>query len=293
MASRGVPHALAFAPVPADDALEMHLAMLDTVGYTVIHDAIPPALLAQVQGMFDRVVEHPERYPSAKIDGREEDNGPGIVEFHKAYEIDPACKGLMDLPSVFGIAQEAYRRRGGEIRLLSGPVCQHVPARIGSSMNWHADGPLKALPAQWHTDGSSSPELGDGTAADEADAAYGGRFGGYLRLSYIISDLLPDGGGTALVPGSHHWRGAGPPSWTNTEAGPVDIPGAVKLQGSAGSCMINWTKCWCEFPLKRPGFSTGIAVISLDGCSRSKTHTTLSKCRLHLLCTENAGWIFD
>jgi hypothetical protein len=248
MASRGVPHTLSFAPVPTDNELEMHLAMLDTAGYTIVPNAIPPALLLQVQRMFDAVVEHPERYPSAKIDGREADNGPGIVEFHRAYEIDPVCKGLMDLPSVFGIAREAYRRRGGDIRLLSGPVCQHVPARIGSSMNWHADGPLKALPSQeWHTDGgggSAGPEQQrEGTADGEVDAGYGGRFGGYLRLSYIISDLSSDGGGTALVPGSHHWRGAGPPPWANTEAGPVDIPGAIKLQGLAGSCMINWTKC--------------------------------------------------
>jgi hypothetical protein len=56
MASHGVPYARQFAPVnPADD-LEMHLALLDTAGYTLVPNAIPPQTLAQVQAMFDRVV---------------------------------------------------------------------------------------------------------------------------------------------------------------------------------------------------------------------------------------------
>ncbi len=246
MASHGVPHAREFAPVSEEDDFEMHLALLDTAGYTVVPNAIPPQMLTQVQAMFDRVVEHPERYPSAKVDGREADNGPGIVEFYRAYEIDPVCKDLMDLPCVFRIAKEAYRRRGGDIRLLSGPVCQHVPAQIGSSMNWHSDGPVKALPSRWHVESGNDERWKSGVdPMAEKDAAFGGRFGGYLRLSYIISDLSPNGGGTALVPGSHHWPGAGPPSWANKDAGPVEIPGAIKLHGPAGTCMINWTRCWC------------------------------------------------
>ena len=247
MASHGVPQ---FAPVPVEDDLEMHLALLDTAGYTVVPNVIPLPLLARVQALFDRVVEHPERYPSAKVDGREADTGSGIVEFYRAYEIDPACKDLMDLPAVFRIAKEAYRRRGGDIRLLSGPVCQHVPAQIGSSMNWHSDGPVKALPSQWHVEsgGGERREPGDEPVAHR-DAAYGGRFGGYLRLTYIISDLQPNGGGTALVPGSHHWPGAGPPKWANTATGPVEIPGSIKLHGQAGSCMVNWTRCWYVYTI--------------------------------------------
>ena len=235
MASRGIPHAMSFAPLPRGHALEMHLAALDTQGYTLIPGAIPQPLLAQVQAHFDAVVAHPERYPSAKDGGREADNGPGIVEWYRAYEIDEACKAIMDLPSVFPIAKEAYRRRGGDIRLLSGPVCQHVPAGVGSSMHWHSDGPLKERPAQYVETG----DQGDGQA-DEAEAEYGGRHGGYLRLTCLISDLGPQGGGTAIVPGTHTWRGAGPPAFFNTEDGPAEIPGTVFLQGKAGDCVLNW-----------------------------------------------------
>ena len=98
------------------------------------------------------------------------------------------------------------------------------------------------------TDGHREPDV---EVTTEADVAFGGRYGGYLRLSYIISDLLPNGGGTALVPGSHHWGGAGPPSWANTATGPVEIPGSIKLHGSAGTCMINWTRCWSVCKLMR------------------------------------------
>ena len=245
MASRGIPHriphAMSFAPLLGDHALEMHLAALDTQGYTLIPAAIEQPLLGQLQAHFDAVVTHPERYPSAKDGGREADNGPGIVEWYRAYEIEEACKAIMDLPGVFGIAKEAYRRRGGDIRLLSGPVCQHVPAQVGSSMHWHSDGPLRERPAQWHSETGSAQSNGD---VDEADADYGGRMGGYLRLTCFISDVGPDGGGTAIVPGTHHWRGAGPPAYVNTEEGPAAIPGTVFLQGKAGDCVLNWTKLW-------------------------------------------------
>ena len=47
------------------------------------------------------------------------------------------------------------------------------------------------------TDGHREPDV---EVTTEADVAFRGRYGGSLRLSYIISDLLPAGVGTALVP---------------------------------------------------------------------------------------------
>ena len=38
--------------------------------------------------------------------------------------------------------------------------------------------------------------------------------------------------------------------WVNTATGPVEIPGSIKLHGQAGSCMINWTRCWYAYPSK-------------------------------------------
>jgi hypothetical protein len=193
MTSRGVPHLMSFPAVPDDYTHEAHLTALDSVGWTIIPNAVPASLLAQLNGLFDRVVAHPEQFPTAMTGGRAADNGEGVVEFYRGYEIDPACKAMMDLPSVFPIAKEAYHRRGGEIRLLSGPDCQHVPAGTGSSMKWHFDGaPAVAV---WHRDG---PQI-----AGAEDERYGGVMGGYLRLTYILSELEPDGGGTAMVPGEH------------------------------------------------------------------------------------------
>ena len=222
-----------FPGVPAEHAREAHLTALDTTGWTIVPDAIPASLLAQLNGMFDRVVGHPEHFPTAMASGRPADNGDGMVEFYRAYEIDPMCKVMMDLPTVFPIAEEAYRRRGGEIRLLSGPDCQHVPADTGSSMHWHHDS--APVVEAWQRDGAQRPGVEDGR--------FGGVMGGYLRLTYILSDLEPGGGGTAMVPGSHHLHGE-IPDWANGPDGPRAIPGMVTLVARAGSCVINWTRVW-------------------------------------------------
>ena len=44
-----------FPGVPAEHAREAHLTALDTTGWTIVPDAIPASLLAQLNGMFDRV----------------------------------------------------------------------------------------------------------------------------------------------------------------------------------------------------------------------------------------------
>ena len=100
-------------------------------------------------------------------------------------------------------------------------------------MRWHQDG--SPAVAAWHSDGPQQ--------SGKEDEAYGKVMGGYLRLTYLLSDLEPDGGGTAMVPGSHHWRGA-IPDWANGPEGPRALPGMVTLSGAAGSCILNWTRVW-------------------------------------------------
>jgi ectoine hydroxylase-related dioxygenase (phytanoyl-CoA dioxygenase family) len=66
--------------------------------------------------------------------------------------------------------------------------------------------------------------------------------GPYLRLTWILSDLEEDGGGTALVPGSH--LSDGPPPWLNSEEGQREVPGMVRIAAPAGACMVNFTRLW-------------------------------------------------
>ena len=98
----------------------------------------------------------------------EETNDPGVVDFFRAYELDPAFEPLMDLPTAFPILAAALRGgRGGmagEPRIRT-PVTQLLPGATPSTNAWHRDG-------------------------------------GHIRITYILDDLEPGGGGTACLPGS-------------------------------------------------------------------------------------------
>jgi ectoine hydroxylase-related dioxygenase (phytanoyl-CoA dioxygenase family) len=126
----------------------------------------------------------------------------GIVNLNRIYELDPVFECLMDLQTVFPFIEEVLE---GDITLLGGAIGHHLPPRTPSPMAWHSDGP-------------------------------------YLRLTYILSDLEENGGGTALVPGSH--LSDGPPPWLNSEEGPHEVPGMIRVHAPAGSCMVNMTRLW-------------------------------------------------
>lgn len=144
----------------------------------------------------------------------------GVVDFFRAYEVSPAFEPLMDLPSTFPVLAAALRAgRGGpagEPRLRT-PVTQLLPGHTRSTNTWHRDG-------------------------------------GHIRLTYILDDMPHDGGGTAMVAGTHLDRVNSLqerlplPSWfrSNPLGAPSDAPPewrvVTPLAGMpAGSCLINWT----------------------------------------------------
>ena len=128
---------------PSEADMARHLMELETVGVTLVRDAIPASLLQRLRAAFDKVVsgvqvaKPPEEWSW-------ESNEPGVVDFFRAYERDSAFEELMNLQSVYPILARALRgghgRRPGEPRLLSGPVCQHLPGGTDSKMAWHRDG---------------------------------------------------------------------------------------------------------------------------------------------------------
>lgn len=126
----------------------------------------------------------------------------GIVDLNRIYELDPIFENLMDLPTVYPLIEEVLE---GDITLLGGAIGHFLPAKTPSRMSWHCDGP-------------------------------------YLRLTYILSDLEENGGGTAIVPGSH--LSEGPPPWLNSDQGPHEFPGMIRVSAPAGTCMINFTRLW-------------------------------------------------
>lgn len=201
---------------PSEVQIARHLMELETVGVTLVRNAIPTALCARLRVAFDRAVSNVQ-VAKPPEEWSWESNEPGVVDFFRAYERDSVFEELMDLNSVYPILAAALRgghgRRPGEPRLLSGPVCQHLPGGTDSKMAWHRDGD-------------------------------------YIRLTYFLEDVPPEGGGgTAFLPGSHHVdtdydevlndRGI---DGERGRGAPLPQPdGAITLSGPAGSVAINWT----------------------------------------------------
>ena len=201
--------------------LEAHLQGLERDGFTIVPAAIPSHLLAPMRLAFERICAA-VRQTRAPEFWSNETNDAGVVDFFRAYELDPSFEPLMDLGAVFPILDAALRQgrdgRSGVPRLRT-PVTQFLPGNTPSTNSWHRDG-------------------------------------GHIRLTYILDDLEGDGGGTAVVAGSHTDRLLNKeanlplPQWfqDNPLASPQDAREQtphrilVPLEGMpAGSCMINWT----------------------------------------------------
>ena len=201
-------------PLPPVHATDAHLHSLANRGYTILPSVIQPALLEQLHDRFDALINRVKRgeCQNGAIDAA------GIVEVGRVYEEEPIFETLMDLPAVHALAEAAMGT--GQPRLLGGPFAHYVPPRTGSDMAWHRDGDV--VHGEW------------------------------LRLTYTLDDLEPNGGGTGLMPGSHTWRpGKSVPEWANdSQSGAAfDLPGRDEFCAPAGSCMLSWTSVWhCRLP---------------------------------------------
>jgi hypothetical protein len=206
--------AMSVRQLPPASAADAHLHSLAHRGYTILPSVIPPALLEQLRGRFDALIERVGRgkCPNGASDAA------GIVEVARVYEEEPAFEALMDFPAVHALVNEALGLE--QPRLLGGPFAHYVPPRTGSDMAWHRDGDV--VHGEW------------------------------LRLTYTLNDLDRDGGGTGLVPGSHKWHpGKSVPEWANDpqSGAALDLPGRDEFCAPAGSCMISWTSVWhCRLP---------------------------------------------
>ena len=142
--------------------METHLMELECVGVTAIRNAIAPPLLAELRAAHDEVCARIRRNVPPEEWSWENPDYPGVVDFFRAFEHYAVFEELLDLPTVFPVLAAALRggrgREAGEPR-CGGPVCQYLPAGVGSKMHWHRDGDL-------------------------------------IRLTYLLADLPPDGGGT-------------------------------------------------------------------------------------------------
>ena len=107
-------------PVPEDHRLSVHLLELESLGYTVIPEAIPQPLLARVQDAHRRAVAAVKaKKPEAEWSW--ESSNEGVVDYFRAYELDPAFEELMDNPRVLPLLKAAMALLiwGGKVLVIS------------------------------------------------------------------------------------------------------------------------------------------------------------------------------
>ena len=187
-------------PLPGAQALEWHQLQLKHQGYTLVPGAIPPALLTPLRQRFDELIADYRNVPTAVYYPETQ-----AIDLNRLFELDPIFEELMDLSSVFPLAEEVFE---GEIELLGSAIGNYTPPQAAPRGGWHHDG------------------------------------SGYIRFTFFLSDLTEAEGPTAIVPGTHHAE-ALPPSWMNDDAGlPRAVPGMMPAMGAAGTCLVNNTLLW-------------------------------------------------
>ena len=74
--------------LPLPDGLEVdaHLVELESMGYTIVHGAIPPKLLARLQKCHAQAVKRIKECKPAADWSWESDN-PGVVDYFRAYAL--------------------------------------------------------------------------------------------------------------------------------------------------------------------------------------------------------------
>jgi hypothetical protein len=126
--------------------IESHLVELEAQGFTIVDDAIPPALLARLRANHKQIIKRvretkpPERHSW-------ESPKPGVVDAFRLYALDEAYAALLTLPKVFPIIDRAIREGRGRPGHPGGPrlyheMMQHHPAGTEGGQSWHRDGDL-------------------------------------------------------------------------------------------------------------------------------------------------------
>lgn len=226
-----------FGPISDAEMLhEAHWQQLELQGFTMLQNAMRPELLKACREFFERAVDRAgRRLPPAQ--GSEDQ---GIEGMFLDPRLDPIFAELFDNPRVLPLVARAMAERtkcarypdGEQPTLLDMNDGQYMPAGCGHTF-------AKRKNMGWHPDGE------------------------YVRLTYLLDDLSPDGGGTCFYAGSHRAAategerevnncnaeggvGAAPPHWLNIQPGrvPVNPPGAWTSAGPAGACIVNYTMTW-------------------------------------------------
>lgn len=169
----------------------------ETNGYLVIENALTPDELERVRASADRAEAIWRADKTRK--GR---RGPNLEQIQAIIEYDDIFLDLMEHPKVFPLIREIL---GADISMVDNDYFI-TPPRQTTHAHWHRD---EALPGAHHP-GSTL----------------------MVKAFWLLSDVPPRGGGTAILPGSHRTPNDFPLAKV---ADPADLPGAVRMEHAAGT----------------------------------------------------------
>jgi phytanoyl-CoA hydroxylase len=172
----------------------------ETNGYLVIPEALSADELARVRAAADRA-EATWRAEPSRLGLRK----PNLEQVQTIIEYDDLFLDLMEHPRVFPIVREIL---GDDVSMIDNDYFLSPP-RTGTHANWHPDVGMRGV--------------------------YHPRSVLMVKVFYLLTDVSPEGGGTAVLPGSHRWPiGFSVPRPEN----PAAMPGHVKMTFPAGTAWL-------------------------------------------------------
>lgn len=176
-------------------------AAFDRDGYLVLPDALSQPELEQIRQAADQ----------AEAQWRAETTRPGtrsqtLHQVQAPIEYDERLLRLLWHPSTFPLVRELL---GEDVAMIDNDLFLTPPQTPKTHADWHHD-------------------VGMGGIHHPLSLLM-------VKVFFLLTDVEPDSGGTAVVPGSHRFPldHAFP-----TVADPKDMPGAVQITGRAGTAYL-------------------------------------------------------
>lgn len=172
----------------------------ETNGYLVFPNALPPDHLARVRAAADRA-EAVWRSDYTRRGGR----GANLEQILAPIEYEDELLALLEHPVVFPVVRELL---GDDVSMIDNDYFI-TPPRTQTHAHWHHDVGMAGV--------------------------YHPRSVMMVKVFYLLTDVSPDGGGTAVIPGSHRF----PMDFKLPHVeNPAEMPGHVKMAYPAGTAWL-------------------------------------------------------
>jgi len=172
----------------------------ETNGYLVIREALSGDALATVKAAAERA-ENRWREDKSLPGGRSE-----FLEVVQApIEYEDALLDLLWHPGIFPLVRELI---GEDVQMIDNDFFITPPHTPKSHAHWHHDVTVEGI--------------------------YHPRSTVMVKVFFLLSDVNPNSGGTAMIPGSHRF----PMDFSLPTGDPRETPGAIQMTGKAGDAYL-------------------------------------------------------